>query len=71
MPQTIEESLKHCKSCGKKTKHWRKGKRTGFVMALVHVVLVIFTMGIWLIPLVIWYLLNKQIGGWECSECGR
>lgn len=70
MPKTIEETLKHCKKCDKTTKFYRKSHKTGFVMALIHIVLVIATMGFWLIPLVIWYVLNLKIGGWKCSECG-
>lgn len=70
MAKQIEETIKKCGKCKKKTKHMRNGKKTGFVMALVHVVLVIVTAGIWLIPLIIWHLLNKSIGGWTCEECG-
>ena len=71
MGKAIEETLKKCKRCKKKTIHVRNTNKAGFVMILIHVVLVIITAGIWLIPLIIWHLLNKNIGGWTCQECGK
>lgn len=71
MGKAIEETVKKCSRCKKKTIHVRNTNKTGFVMILIHVVLTIVTGLLWLIPLTIWYLLNKNIGGWICQECGK
>ena len=71
MAKAIEQTLKQCKKCSKKTIHHRSIDKTGLVMFLVHIVLTILTAGAWLVLLLIWVLLNKKIGGWSCSECGN
>ena len=69
MAKEIEETLKHCSMCNKQTKHMRNNTKTGLVMFLVHLVLTVFTWGVWLVLLIIWKILNTKIGGWTCSEC--
>ena len=71
MAKAIEETLKHCSKCNKKTVHMRNANKTGLVMFLVHIVLTIVTYGIWLVLLVIYLILNAKIGGWTCRECGK
>lgn len=72
MPKAIEETLKKCKKCKKQTKHLRNTTKTGFVMALVHIALIVVTVGAWLVLLIIWKILHMRVGGggWICSECG-
>lgn len=71
MAKVIEEQLKHCKKCGKTTKHYRNNKTSSGFMLLVHLVLTVVTVGIWLLLVIIWKFLNTKVGGWECSECGN
>lgn len=71
MAKAIEETLKHCSKCNRKTVHLRNTNKTGLIMFLVHIVLTVITTGVWLILLVIWLILNAKIGGWTCNECGR
>tara|TARA_A100001015_G_scaffold163020_1_gene181168 strand:- start:540 stop:752 length:213 start_codon:yes stop_codon:yes gene_type:complete len=67
----VEEQLKQCKTCNRKTKHWRNNTKSSGFMLLVHLVLIIGTMGFWLIPLILVKVLDSRIGGWSCSECGK
>lgn len=69
MPKAIEETLKYCPHCKKKTRHYRNTNKTGLLMFLVHLVLTVVTFGGWLVLLVIWMILTKKVGGWTCSEC--
>lgn len=71
MAKIIEEQLKNCKSCGKVTKHHRNSSKSSGFTLLVHLVLTVATMGAWLVLVIIWKILNTQIGGWRCSECGK
>lgn len=71
MAKAVEETVKHCKHCKRKTKHIRNTEKTGLIMFLVHIALTIVTAGVWLVILVIWLILNAKIGGWTCSECGK
>lgn len=38
-------------------------------MLLIHLVLTVVTVGVWLIFVILWKILNAKIGGWKCSEC--
>jgi len=69
--KAIEETLKSCSKCGKKTIHMRNTNKTSSIMLLVHIGLTIVTAGAWLILLVVWQILNAKIGGWTCKECGK
>ncbi len=71
MAKAIEQTIKQCKKCSKKTVHNRTINKTGLIMFLVHLVLTVLTAGVWLVVVVLWLLLNKKIGGWLCAECGR
>ena len=71
MAKALEETLKFCKHCQRKTKHQRTYSKTGLVAFLVHLVLTIFTAGAWLVLLVLWKLLTTKVGGWTCAECGK
>lgn len=67
----IEQKLKMCPCCGRKTVHARNASKTGFVMVMVHLFLILVTAGFWLLVLVLWHLLTSKIGGWICEECGK
>lgn len=67
----VQESLKYCKKCGAETKHWRNNTKSSGLMIVVHVILILATMGLWLIPLLLVKLLDTRIGGWKCSVCGK
>ncbi len=69
MAKDIEKTLKHCKKCTRKTVHYRNTDKTGLLMLVVHIALIIFTAGIWLALIIIYKLLNMKIGGFTCSEC--
>ena len=69
MATVIEESLRTCKKCKKKTIHIRNAKKTGALMILVHIVLTVATMGIWIALVIVWMVLTAKIGGWTCKEC--
>jgi hypothetical protein len=71
MAKAIEQKIKHCKTCQRKTKHMRETTRTGLLMFLVHLVLTVITAGLWLALVVVWLLLNTKIGGWLCEQCGK
>lgn len=51
-----------CKQCGVARKLERKG--TNHVL---HLLLSIFTLGLWLI---VWVGVTVKFGGWRCSQCG-
>lgn len=70
MATYIEEQLKRCKKCGKTTKHFRNNSKSSGFMLLVHLVLTVATVGVWLVLVIVWKILNTKIGGWKCSECG-
>ena len=70
MAKAIEETLKKCTNCKRKTKHIRNITKSSSVMILVHIALTLVTMGVWLVLLLIWTILNAKVGGWTCSECG-
>jgi len=69
MAKVIEEQLKHCSKCNKTTKHHRNNNKSSGFMLLVHLVLTVVTVGVWLVLIILWKLLNAKIGGWKCSEC--
>lgn len=71
MANVIEEQLKNCNKCKKKTKHHRNNSKSSGFMLLVHLILTVSTAGIWLILVIIWKLLNTKVGGWQCGECGN
>lgn len=71
MASVIEEKLKQCGNCKKTTKHHRNNKTSSGFMLLVHLILTIMTVGVWLVIIIIWKLLNTSIGGWKCSDCGK
>jgi len=69
MANIIEEQLMKCKKCSKTTKHHRNNSKSSGFMLLVHLVLTVCTVGVWLILIIIWKILNSKIGGWACGEC--
>ena len=71
MVQAIEQTIKNCRQCGKKTIHIRSINQTSIFMALVHLVLTVISCGVWLVLLIAWVLINKKIGGWACNECNH
>lgn len=71
MASKIEETLKHCSKCKKTTIHHRATSTSSALMIVIHIFLILATMGLWLILLIIWKVLNTKIGGWHCKECGN
>ena len=71
MTKALEEKIKYCRRCGRKTVHVRNYNKTSPIMWLLHLILTVATGGAWLILLLIWMLLNKKIGGWTCRDCGK
>lgn len=69
--KTIEQHMKHCSRCNRKTVHVRNVSKTGAVGFLVHLVMTVITAGAWLVLLVAYKLLTMKIGGWSCGECGK
>lgn len=71
MAGKVEQSIEFCPNCNRKTLHIRQTKQMSW---LLHLVLAIFTGGLWLIVwgfLVFWHILTKPIGGKKvCSQCG-
>lgn len=57
-----EYKRKHCKICGTKTKHSRKG-----TSHILHLLLSILSAGVW-IP--IWILAAIFKDHWQCDTCG-
>ena len=71
MARQLDQAVKKCKHCAKKTLHIRNGKRMSW---LLHILLSVITLGVWLfvvVALFIWHLLTSPIGGWTCQECGK
>lgn len=71
MAYKVEQKMMFCQNEGKQTLHYRNNKEMSWVM---HLVLTIFTVGLWL---VFWFItaffhvLTKPIAGkWTCSQCG-
>lgn len=71
MTAIIENKVKHCRKCDKKTKHQRGNNKSSGFMILIHLILIVVTAGIWLAIILIWKILNYKIGGWSCAECGK
>lgn len=71
MTSKVIEQIKHCKSYKRDTLHYRNTKEVSWVM---HLVLTIFTIGLWGIVLfivLIFHILTKPIAGdYTCSICG-
>jgi hypothetical protein len=65
----IERTFKHCNRCHHATEHQRNISKTGLLMFLIHVALVIVTAGFWLLVLIVYKILTAKIGGWVCSVC--
>ncbi len=70
MTTKIQEKLLFCEVCEKKTIHHRNTKEMSWVM---HLVLAIFTAGLWILIwllIMLWHVLTKPIAGkWYCSVC--
>lgn len=69
MAKYIEETLKHCGKCEKETLHRRANSKSSGFAILVHIILVLCTMGIWLGLILFYKLLFVKFGGWKCGEC--
>jgi len=71
MAKVVQERMMTCKLCDKETLHRRNSKQLSWAM---HLVLFIFTLGIWFVIwliTLIWHGLTKPMGrNWICSECG-
>lgn len=71
MARKVAQELRGCENCGRDTLHYRNTKEMSW---LVHLVLAIFTAGVWLLiwgVMAFYHVLTKPIGGkWTCSVCG-
>lgn len=73
MGKKVESKVKHCSQCGCNTLHHKNAKEMSFGESIAHLVLVIFTAGVWLLPLFLLLVWNSisSFGGWVCSKCGK
>jgi len=69
MTAIIEEKIKHCNKCNNTTKHYRNTTKSSGFMIMVHVILILITLGVWLPIVVIYKILFAKIGGWSCGSC--
>jgi len=58
-----EESMERCSKCGRRTMHVARKPNH-----ILHLLLTVFTAGIWLIP---WLLLSLGQKPAQCTECGK
>ena len=75
MATKVAQQMMFCKSCGKQTKKKKNIKEMSWLM---HLVLTIFTAGIWLmiwVFILLWHMIAKPASAvanrWVCSQCGR
>ena len=66
----VEQKIMFCPNEGRSTLHYRNNKEMSWLM---HLVLAIFTFGIWIIVwmlIAIFHIFTKPIAGkWTCSQC--
>lgn len=71
MVDKVEQKVRFCPNQGKSTLHYRNNKEINWLM---HLVLAIFTLGVWIIGwafIAIYHVLTKPVAGkWTCSQCG-
>ncbi|WP_111860015.1 hypothetical protein [Acinetobacter sp. CFCC 10889] len=74
MAKKVAQQMMMCNSCGRKTLHQKNTKEISWLM---HLVLTIFTGGLWLIVWVLilmWHAIAKPasaaVNRWVCSQCG-
>lgn len=71
MADKVEQKVRFCPNQGKSTLHYRNNKEINWLM---HLVLAIFTLGVWIIGwafIAIYHVLTKPVAGkWTCSQCG-
>ena len=58
----VREAAGVCKSCGDVMVRRKTANH------VLHLLLTVFTAGLWLI---VWVLTAIRIGGWRCANCGR
>lgn len=68
MARYVEECVKHCSRCRRSTRHHRTNTRSSGFMIMIHVLLTLFTAGLWLVPVILVKVLACQIGGWRCTQ---
>lgn len=59
----MEHIQAYCKDCEKRIRAERKGTKH-----ILHLILTIFTAGLWLI---IWIGSSIKFGGWSCPSCAK
>lgn len=71
MAVKVEQKMMFCPNEGRQTLHYRNNKEMSWLM---HLVLTIFTVGLWLLfwmITAIFHIFTKPIAGkWTCSQCG-
>ena len=68
MAKYIEETFKKCSKCKKKTTHSRSNSKSGTFAVLMHLILIICTAGMWLLPLLLFKLMFVKVAGWTCTD---
>lgn len=75
MAKIVENKMCNCSTCGHSTMHHRNINKMGAGEGLIHLILVVVTMGVWLMALIPFMLFrnltNPVWGGWVCSKCGN
>ena len=74
MAWKLEEKMKYCKNCRKRTEHVREYHATEFGMGFFIVLLTILTAGIFLFvyfPYKILQTIFISSREWDCTECGK
>ena len=66
----VEEKLLKCGSCNKITRHLRNNKKINWIM---HLVLIILTVGVWIIPMFLVIFLGVDLfkEKFFCEICGE
>lgn len=64
----IERSIRKCKKCKAKTFHFKTAKRMTLAGFIGHMIAVLLTGGLYLIPLLFIILFGNK-GKWECYVC--
>jgi len=71
MAKVVNQQVLQCRKCKRPTLHYQNTKQMSWLM---HLVLAIFTGGLWLIVwvfLLLWHGLTKPVNAkWTCSACG-
>jgi len=74
MAKSVEQTMKPCKACDKQTLHAKNTTKSGWLAILINIILIIGTLGGWILVILLYRLLHMRIGGkggWICQDCGK